>query len=60
LGEVDPDTVSRWLEPLPDRDEEAEMEAALARWRRHREMILALARKDWAARAAQINFVGKR
>jgi hypothetical protein len=49
LGEVDPDMVARWLEPLPDRAEEAEMEAALARWHRHREMIRTLARKDWAA-----------
>jgi hypothetical protein len=55
LGEVDPDMVARWLEPLPDRAEEAEMEAALARWHRHREMIRTLARKDWAAGTAQTN-----
>jgi WD40 repeat protein len=56
LGEsIDPDLVSRWLEPSPDTAEEAEIEAALAQWRRHREMALALAREDWAACAAEIN-----
>jgi len=48
------------LDDVPDRDEEAEMEAALSRWRRHREMVLALARKDWTARAAQINAMPRR
>src|SRR5262249_12596295 len=53
LGEqIEPDVVSRWLAPSPDDDR---IEAALVKWRRHREMPHALARKDWAARAADID-----
>jgi hypothetical protein len=51
LGEVDPDVTSRWLAPSPD---DAEIEVILAQWRRHREMALALAKKDWAKRAEEI------
>lgn len=54
MVEVDPDVVSRWLAPTSDAKEEAEIEAALDRWRRHREMALALAKNDWALRAAEI------
>src|SRR5262249_28129636 len=57
LGEVDPDVVSRWLKPSPDPAEEAEIEAALGQRRNQRELALALARNDWARRAAEINSV---
>jgi hypothetical protein len=54
LGEVDPDVTSRWLAPSPDPAEDAEIDAILAQWRRHREMALALAKRDWTARAERI------
>jgi hypothetical protein len=51
LGDVDPDVISRWLQPSPD---DAGIEDALARWRRHRAMSLALLRADQlAARASR-------
>jgi WD40 repeat protein len=51
LGAVDPDVTSRWLAPSP---EDAEIEAILAQWRRHREMALALATNDRAGRAEEV------
>jgi hypothetical protein len=47
--------VSRWLKPSPDPKEEAQIEAALVQWRRHRAMALALSKEDWAQRDAKIN-----
>jgi hypothetical protein len=39
--------------PCPRADDE-EIEEALAQWRRHREMAVALAKKAWANRADRI------
>ena len=52
VGEINPDVVSRWLAPCP---EDAQIEAMLAPWHRHREMALGLAKKEWAARAEKIH-----
>jgi hypothetical protein len=49
---VSRDVTLRWLTPSSDN---AEIEAILAQWRRHREMALALAKKDWAKRAEEIS-----
>jgi hypothetical protein len=52
LGEVNPDVVSRWLPPSP---EDITIENVLGQWQCHRAMALALARKDWADRGAEID-----
>ena len=52
LGSVDPDVTSRWFGPSRD---DAAIETAFTKWCRHREMAFALARKDWSARAEEIN-----
>jgi hypothetical protein len=55
LGEVKPDVVSRWFGPSPRFGAGGRDRATLAEWRRHHEIPLAVARKDWAARAADSN-----
>ena len=48
LGDTISDVTSRWLTPSTD---EANINSAIAQWRRHRVMALALARNDWTVRA---------
>src|SRR5207253_6056368 len=55
FGEVVADVASRWRATSLDPAEEARIEAALAQWRRHREMAMAPARTEWATSIAAIN-----